>query len=77
MKKICLLLTDAVIALEEKKRHSPEHNLKLIEDKQITHWIKSIDHLIGKSYAQKLCYVPIYKGGGYDGRYWPFITPFN
>ena len=37
MKKISLLLTDAVIALEEKKRHSPEHNLKLIEDKQIIH----------------------------------------
>ena len=77
MKKISLLLTDAIINLEEKKRHSPEHNLKLGEDKHIRHWIKSIDHLIGKSYAQKLCHVPIYKGGGYAGRYWPFITPFN
>ena len=77
MKKISLLLTDAIINLEEKKRHSPEHNLMLIEDKQITHWIKSIDHLIGVGYAQKLCHVPIYKGGGYAGRYWPFITSFN
>jgi hypothetical protein len=77
MKKISLLLTNAVISLEEKKRHSPEHNLMLIEDKQITHWIKSIDHLIGVGYAKKLSDVPIYKGGGYAGRYWPFITPFN
>ena len=77
MKKISLLLTDAIINLEEKKRHSPEHNLKLGEDKHIRHWIKSIDHLIGVGYAKKLSDVPIYKGGGYAGRYWPFITPFN
>jgi len=74
MKKIFLLLTDAVIALEEKKRHSPEHNLMVEADKHIKHWLKSIENTV---YTQTLSRQPIYKGGGFDGVHWPFITPFH
>ena len=74
MKKLGLFLPKFIINLEEKKRHSPEHNLLVEEDKQIKHWLKSIENT---AYTQKLCHQPIYKGGGYAGVSWPFITAFN
>ena len=68
MKKIFLLLTDAVIALEEKKRHSPEHNLMVEADKHIKHWLKSIENTV---YMPTLSRQPIYKGGGFVGVHCP------
>jgi hypothetical protein len=74
VEKIDRLLTDAIINLEEKKRHSSDYNLKLEEDKEIKRRLKSYDHQV---YLRHLCHEPIYDGGGWTGLRWPFITPFN
>ena len=74
MKKIGFFLPRLIINLEEKKRHSPEHNLMVEADKHIKHWLKSIENSV---YTQTLSRQPIYEGGGYVGVHWPFITPFH
>ena len=74
MKKIDSFMPEVIINLEEKKRHSREHNLMVEADKHIKHWLKSIENSV---YTQTLSRQPIYEGGGYDGVHYPFITPFH